>query len=347
MHVNDAAGQGWQLSREQRKLGLKADLLVFNETPFDYGYDFNLNYKESFTGKIKLNFNFPLWFKRELFDYDVFHFYSKYRRFFSSQLALFDFDIKLLKALNKKFILHFLGSDARQLDIHSKYKYSYANELGFDPKIEEAKRQRIRWYKSFADLLIVGDYELEEYVANSVVLPIAYDADTLESLKTSFSSGNSVKICHSPSNRIIKGTQVIVAAIKKLKNELKEFDIELQLVEAVSHKKALEIYAKADICVDQMRIGSYGTFAVESMALGKPVVSYIRDDLISKYTDLPIINANPDNLYQKLKATILNKDFRLKSGVKGKSYIRDRHLPQTVAAKSIELYLGINDKKTF
>ena len=38
--------------------------------------------------------------------------------------------------------------------------------------------------------------------------------------------------------------------------------------------------AKADVIVDQLRCGSHGVFAVEAMATGKPVLCYIRDELV-------------------------------------------------------------------
>ncbi len=344
LHINDAAGQAWELSREQRKLGLKADLLLFNETPFDYGYDFNLNYDESFLGKLKLNLHFPTWFKRELMDYDIFHFYSKYRRFFSSKLAFFDFDIKLLKAFNKKFVFHFLGSDVRQLDISRRYKFHYADDLGFDPRIEQRKREMLAWYRSFADLMIVGDYELEEYVPGGVVLPIAYDVETIGSLPTKFSEDGVVRIVHSPTQRIIKGTETILSTVEKLKKELKNLKIELELVENVPHREALKIYSEADICIDQLRLGSYGTFSVESMALGKPVVCYIRDDLTKKYKNLPIVNANPETLYESLKQLVLEGKLRAKLGEMGKAYVASRHKPEKVAKESLNLYESLNKK---
>jgi hypothetical protein len=77
------------------------------------------------------------------------------------------------------------------------------------------------------------------------------------------------------------------------------------------------------------------------MALGKPVVCYIRDDLVGKYPDLPIVNANQDNLYEKLVALIRNKKARDEAGKKGKEYVHRRHLPAVVAKKSIELYQGM------
>ena len=51
---------------------------------------------------------------------------------------------------------------------------------------------------------------------------------------------------------------------------------ELELVEAKPFWEALQIYGSGDIIVDQLLAGWYGGFAVEAMALGKPVIAYLR-----------------------------------------------------------------------
>jgi hypothetical protein len=45
----------------------------------------------------------------------------------------------------------------------------------------------------------------------------------------------------------------------------------------MSNEAARRIYEKADLLVDQLLAGWYGGVAVEFMALGKPVVCYLRE----------------------------------------------------------------------
>lgn len=47
------------------------------------------------------------------------------------------------------------------------------------------------------------------------------------------------------------------------------------------HAEAQRWYLQADIIVDQVFCGTYGLLSVEAMAMGKPVVTYIRDDVKS------------------------------------------------------------------
>ena len=52
-----------------------------------------------------------------------------------------------------------------------------------------------------------------------------------------------------------------------------QLPVELDIVEGVPHDEARERYARADIVVDQLNAGWHGVFALEAMALGKPVVT--------------------------------------------------------------------------
>ena len=45
--------------------------------------------------------------------------------------------------------------------------------------------------------------------------------------------------------------------------------------------------APSDIVVDQVAVGSYGTFACEAMAAGKPVVAHLTDTVLPPSTGLP------------------------------------------------------------
>ena len=77
-------------------------------------------------------------------------------------------------------------------------------------------------------------------------------------------------------------------------------DFEFILIEGLSHSEARHLYQTADLLVDQLFVGWYGGLAVECMALGKPVICYIREEDLAflpaqMRQDLPIINATAQN----------------------------------------------------
>ena len=82
-------------------------------------------------------------------------------------------------------------------------------------------------------------------------------------------------VVHAPSNRARKGTENVIAACREL-------DVELEIVEGLHHDEARKRYERADIVVDQLNAGWYGLFAIEAMALGKPVVTALHEDAVER-----------------------------------------------------------------
>ena len=73
---------------------------------------------------------------------------------------------------------------------------------------------------------------------------------------------------------------------------------EVQAAVQAARQQARELYARADIVVDQLNAGWYGLFAIESMAYGKPVVTHLDEEgkLAGRYSAEGIIdgyNATP------------------------------------------------------
>ena len=59
-------------------------------------------------------------------------------------------------------------------------------------------------------------------------------------------------------------------------------DADLEIVEGLRHDEAFERYRDADIVVDQLNAGWYGILAIECMALGKPVVTFLHDEAVRR-----------------------------------------------------------------
>ncbi|MCY1561580.1 hypothetical protein D9M68_988560 [compost metagenome] len=81
------------------------------------------------------------------------------------------------------------------------------------------------------------------------------------------------------------------------------------------------------------------------MAAGKATVTFIRPDLIDQYPpELPIVNANPDTIYDALKKLITEPDFRLERSLAGRSYVEKYHDSLVVAREMLEIYKQIGLK---
>src|SRR6476620_1269121 len=108
-----------------------------------------------------------------------------------------------------------------------------------------------------------------------------------------------LRIAHAPSKRAVKGTEAVLAAVESLR--AKGAPVELDLIEGVPNADARLRYAAADVGVDQLRIGCYGMFAIESMALGKPIVVHLDESADAETEqafglELPLVRADESSL---------------------------------------------------
>ena len=123
----------------------------------------------------------------------------------------------------------------------------------------------------------------------------------------------------------IKGSPFIIAAIERLRNE--GYNVEYMYITDVPSRYMRYYQAQADIVVEQLIYGWWGSTGVETMALGKPVICYLRDDAkrnffkhFPEYDALPIIEANISNIYDVLKKTVEDEEFRKKKSEESRRF---------------------------
>lgn len=311
-----------------KRLGIEASNLNYYPSYLSYNYDECLDIS-SFDSIDKAN----VATKNKAADIiskniDVFHFH------FGSTLTLDKSDLKLLKELNKKMIMQYWGSEVRM--------YSKAIKLNPYVKVKNTNedymvKDIIKTSKYINSCIV--DYELAEYVKDYYE-NVYYNRVAIDLEKYSVSNMNTNNkrplIVHAPTSIEIKGSNYIIKALENLKLK---YDFDFQLINGMPHEEAKKIYEKADLIIDQILIGSYGVFAVESMAMGKPVVCYISDFMKEKYPkDLPIISANPDDIENKIEYCLRNIDLLDEIGCAGRRYVEKYHSMDIVAKNNLSIY---------
>jgi glycosyltransferase involved in cell wall biosynthesis len=146
-------------------------------------------------------------------------------------------------------------------------------------------------------------------------------------------------VVHAPSNREKKGTRFVIEACEQL-------PVELDIVEGVPHDVARERYARADIVVDQLNAGWHGVFALESMALGKPVVAHLKPDVVERSAAgygirLPIVPATAETLVEALRPLVEQPALRREIGAESRAYVEQVHDADRVADRLIDLYRSL------
>ncbi|MHB8642335.1 MAG: glycosyltransferase family 4 protein [Gaiellaceae bacterium] len=235
---------------------------------------------------------------------DVFHFY------FGLTLVPKSMQFPLLHAFRKKSVFHFLGSDIR----------------GKSPaELAYGKR---------ADAQVVGSFDALRWVPEAEMIPPGLDLRPFTPVPPS--DRERPIVVHAPSDRAKKGTEFVIAACAQL-------PVELDIVEGVPHDEARERYVRADIVVDQLYAGWHGVFALEAMALGKPVVTYLKPDVVEQAerafgTKVPIVSATKDTLVDALRPLIESPALRRELGTASRAYVEEVHDIDVVADRLLDLY---------
>ena len=112
----------------------------------------------------------------------------------------------------------------------------------------------------------------------------------------------------------IKGSPVIVETMRRIESELS--NVEFMEVTGLNTQDMLNEQLKADIIIDQLRYGHWGSTGMEAMALGKVLVCYVRPSWKANFLrnfpenlDLPVVNANVDNLYEVMIKLLTNDEM--------------------------------------
>lgn len=261
---------------------------------------------------------------------DLFHFHN-------ANTFLQDFeDLPLLKEKGKKMVMHHWGSDVRTVEMVKKL-----NPYPLEPTYysdEEIHRQ-LTILSNYIDTAIVQDYEayhyVKDYYKKVFVLPLACNIEDFQAVYPSVTTTTPL-IVHAPTNRKFKGSDYVDKATQAIRDK---GNFTYKLVEKMSHSDALSIYQKADIIVDQLLVGTYGMFSVEAMAMGKPVVAFIREDVRAKLPkDLPIVQATPETLSDVLLELVKDPKRRYELGKAGRKYVETYHSADRVANELLEIY---------
>lgn len=250
---------------------------------------------------------------------------------------------KFLRWINKPGVVQWMGSDIRvpQIDFPANPFYGRAFEEDYEYSTESADVSRAN--QQFASAL--GFYPLEfiglEQFIDRKLFPKRFR--TWQSIVLSehvphFPATVKTRplVLHSPSAPVAKGTKYVLRAVENLKSR---YDFDFKLIQNMERREALKIMSECDVYIDQLILGAHGYAAVEAMAFGKPVVCYINPLTGKNYpADLPIVNANPDNIEEKLENLIQDAGFRNEIGRKSRAYVEKYHDEQKIARELLKIY---------
>ncbi len=351
----NVGNQPWTLSRAERALGHKSDLVQNYGTWIGYAADRTLSELGQDTRETRA--------AREDFlqlaplSYDVIHYY--FGRSFSlwddlgmsfgghgqdNQPALRD--VLQAKRLGRRLIMTLQGCDARIAGrsnaINAHTPCAEGRCRFYESCIRQIDNSRLAMMEALLPLMDRVFYlnpELGHFVPNGQFLPYG-NVDVMASQLLPPKTTGRLRIVHAPSDGSTKGTPAILAGLEALRSR---FDFELVLVEGKPHAEAMEIYKSADIAIDQILFGWYGGFAVEMMAMGKPVMCYIREEdkkfvPAAMLKEMPILNIHPDRLVEDIAAIFSERAEWSEWSRKSIAFAQKWHNPDFIAKYLVDTY---------
>lgn len=249
----------------------------------------------------------------------------------------------LYKLAKIKTVILPYGSDVQDLTRSPNliFKDSIANDYPDYKLNRKMVNQKIDLWTKYADH-IIGGCEWVDYMYHWDTLMLAHFSIDMEKFKRKVPTLNkdeqNLKVLHAPNHRHIKGSEFLIKAIQELRGE--GYNLELIIVEKKSNEEILQLIQGVDIVADQFIIGWYAMFAIEAMASSKPVLGYLRSDLIDLYAskglvgqgEIPIINASIFNIKEKLMWCIKNRDCLSEIGERSYEYVNKHHSIKSVGS---------------
>jgi hypothetical protein len=336
LHISLLSSKQYMLSRLLRDHGKKAHFLALNtgiENRLLIGYDYDIPYGVSPLKRKLLEIRY-LW--TVLARHDVIHFH------FNALLSLDDgWELEYLKKMKKVIVFHFRGCDLRQKSINMSKnpEVNCCMDCDYPEGSCDNDYQRMRISKAVnnGDLFFVTTPDLRDFFSEAEHVPFIspYGID-FDGVIPAPKEKGIFRIVTSSNHPAVDGLQYLRQAVSRLQGE--GFKIEYVEVVKKPLAEALSLYKSADLYAGKLLMGYYNNANIETMLMGVPNMSYIREEYLSAIPDCPIIIAGPDNIYEKLKEWVQKPEELKKIGEKCPSFIRKYHNSDKIIEHMIDRY---------
>jgi hypothetical protein len=361
VHLPTSVGGNPQgLSKHQRALGLESEAWIFQQNVFNYA-----STKAIWSpgdGALRREMKRCLAIVCTALRFDVIHF--NYGSSWASPIPMFSaadrgvrakvkrfcvavylqllslVEIGLYRLFRRPMFVHYQGDDARQGDFsRAGFRHSiaqYADEGYYSAETDALKRRMIRRMSRCCTQVYAVNPDLMHVLGPGARF-VPYSHISLDEWKPVYTQleHRPLRIGHAPSHRKIKGTDIILEALEQLAAEGCEY--ELELIEGLANDQARLRYEQIDVLIDQLHAGWYGGLAVEVMALGKPVMVYIRDEDLQfipaeMKADLPFLRVTMESVKEDLRRLMhMPREELFTLAQRSRRYVERWHDPLRIA----------------
>ncbi len=243
-------------------------------------------------------------------------------------------DIRILRFFGKKTMVIFTGCDARipEMVKHIDWNPCAQCPIDYQKSVNcdiPRKKMMIPLIEKWFQFIVSPDMYAGFLKKKHFPIFFPRVINNFKPVYPDLSPLSTIRILHAPTNDHYKGTKYIRSAIYQLKE--KYDNILFNEVKGLSIIELYKAIEKCDLVIDQM-LGGYGMLGVESMAMGKPVIANMNPEMFNDYEHFcPVINANPDTLFNVLESIIINPAQLHEIGIKSRKFVEKYHDASIVA----------------
>ncbi len=252
--------------------------------------------------------------------------------------ALRRLDLPLLRLAGKRVVVSPYGSDIAVRGSLGPFERPAFEDYPELARNAERIRARVLEFSRWANL-VVRNYQPGFLPHWDIFWPTQLGIDTevwSPAASPSRADGHNgeVVVVHAPNHRRLKGTDLLVDAVERLKGD--GLRVRLELLERRANAEVHTAVICSDIVADQF-VAGYGLFAVEGMAAARPVLSalgWMPSDLRENHEahGLPIVDTDRDGLLDSLRSLIEDPERRKVLGEAGRRFVLEHHSYEAVGA---------------
>lgn len=254
-------------------------------------------------------------------------------------------ELRLLKLLGRRIVCVFHGSDTRPPYMDGSVPAADGAEGRACVALSVRARARARLADRFADCVVENPSSAHFHAracAHVLLLgiPVRRPPRPCEGSRAQ----GPIRILHSPSNPVVKGTGLVVAAVDRLR--ARGHDVELVLVTGKPHAEVLNELARCDFVVDQLYSDTpMAGFAAEAASFGKPsVVGGYAEEVFARWIPPagrpPTLYVRPEEVEEAIERLVVDVDLRLELGRRARAYVEEHCTPRRVAERYLRLIRG-------
>ena len=192
-------------------------------------------------------------------------------------------ELPILKRLGRKLVVHFRGCEARdgERNIALHPDVNICQECDHKPPIcglPQSVRRRAQ-ARLYGDRILVTTPDMLDFNADASHFPFFAPENLPQPHVMRRGEAREFRIVHVTNQPGIEGTRHIEQAVARLRD--KGFPVRFVWLHDRRHEEVLAELASADLAIGKMKMGYYANAQIESMAMGVPTVTYVREEFMT------------------------------------------------------------------